>query len=222
MVWAMPQATLITIALLSAALAAGCGERDDDNSAARDIAQAPAAGPAPPAQASAPAVAGASAGSVPAAGVLTGTLPRLNGEPDDLSRYRGEVVLVVNTASECGFTPQFEGLERLYRERKREGLVILGFPADDVVGQEPRSNQEIAGFCKANFGVSFPMFSKSNVVDEPVNPLFASLAASLGEPTYNFNKYLLDRRGRPVQRFEAGIEPDDPRLVARIEELLES
>jgi glutathione peroxidase len=171
---------------------------------------------------SAEAAAASGAAGAPAAGVLTGTLPRLNGEPDDLASYRGKVVLVVNTASECGFTPQFEGLEALYRERRKEGLVILGFPADDIVGQEPRSNEEIAEFCTANFGVSFPMFSKSNVVDEPLNPLFASLAAALGEPSFNFNKYLLDRRGRPIERFDAGIEPDDPQLSARIDELLAS
>jgi glutathione peroxidase len=125
-------------------------------------------------------------------------------------------VLVVNPASECGFAPQFECLEALYRERRDDGLVILGFPADDVVGQEPRSDEEIAEYCRANFGVSFPMFSKSNVVDDPVNPLFASLAAALGEPTYNFNKYLIDRRGRPVEHFDQYVEPDDPELTRAI------
>ncbi len=104
------------------------------------------------------------------AGVLTGTLPLLNGERRDLERYRGKVVIVVNTASECGFTPQFESLEALYQERRDDGLVILGFPADDVAGQEPRSDAEIAEFCEANFGVSFPMFAKSNVVSEPRQP----------------------------------------------------
>ena len=150
-------------------------------------------------------------------GVLTGTLPRLNGEPQDLKAYRGRVVLVVNTATECGFTPQFEGLEELYRERRSEGFVILGFPADDVAGQEPRSDEEIADFCEANFGVTFPMFSKSNVVEDPVNPLFASLDEALGAPSWNFNKYLLDRRGRPLQRFDQSTEPDDPELAAAID-----
>ena len=156
------------------------------------------------------------------AGVLSGTLPLLNGEPQDLAEYRDDVVLVVNTASECGFSPQFQTLEQLYRENRRRGLVILGFPADDIVGQEPRSNEEIAEYCRANFGVSFPMFAKSNVVDDPVNPLFVSLAQELGEPTYNFNKYLLAPGGRPVERYDQFTEPDDPALTERIEQLLRS
>jgi len=101
-----------------------------------------------------------------------------------------------------------------------ERLVILGFPADDVVGQEPRTDDEIAEFCRANFGVSFPMFAKSNVVDDPVNPLFVSLGEELGEPSYNFNKYLIDRRGRPVERFDAPVEPDSPELTEAIEQQL--
>lgn len=154
------------------------------------------------------------------AAVLTGTQPLLNGEPADLSQYMGKVVLVVNTASECGFTPQFEGLEALYEERRADGLVVLGFPADDVANQEPRDDAEIAEFCEANFGVSFPMFSKSNVVDEPVNPLFAALATQLGAPTFNFNKYLIDRKGRPVARFDTSIEPADPELTEAIDQQL--
>ncbi|HZA57773.1 MAG TPA: glutathione peroxidase [Solirubrobacterales bacterium] len=152
--------------------------------------------------------------------VLDHTLPLLDGSKQDLARYRGKVVLVVNTAGECGFAPQFGGLESLYRERRKEGLVVLGFPADDIVGQEPRSDEEIAEFCRANFGVTFPMFSRSNVVDDPVNPLFAELAAALGEPTYNFNKYLIDRRGRPVGRFDQSTEPDDPELTRVVDSLL--
>ena len=100
--------------------------------------------------------------------------------------------------------------------------MILGFPADDVAGQEPRSDEQIAEFCEANFGVSFPMFAKSNVVDEPVNPLFERLAASAGAPTWNFNKYLLDREGEVVERYDAGTSPDDPALLERIDELLRS
>ncbi len=157
----------------------------------------------------------------PGAGpVLRGELPLLNGEPQDLAAYEGKVVLVVNTASECGFTPQFESLETLYEERRPKGFVILGFPADDVAGQEPRSDQEIAAFCEENFGVSFPMFARSNVVSDPVNPLFERLTAAAGAPTWNFNKYLLDRRGEVVERYDVSTEPDDPGLGARIDELL--
>ena len=95
--------------------------------------------------------------------------------------------------------------------------MILGFPADDIANQEPRDDAEIAEFCEANFGVTFPMFSKSNVVDDPVNPLFAALAEDLGEPTFNFNKYLLDRKGRPVERFDTSVEPNDPELIEAID-----
>ena len=161
--------------------------------------------------------------SEPASGqVLSGTQRLLNGKPRSMSVYRGEVVLVVNTASECGFTPQFEGLERLYREHRRDGFVILGFPADDVAHQEPRSDGQIAHFCKANFGVSFPMFAKSNVVSEPLNPVFARLNAAAGPPGWNFNKYLLDRRGQVVEHFDVSTEPDDPGLDAALERLLRS
>ncbi len=155
-----------------------------------------------------------------AGSVLTGEQPLLNGERQDLSAYEDKVVLVVNTASECGFTPQFEGLEALYEKRGSEGFVILGFPADDVAGQEPRSDGQIAEFCEQNFGVSFPMFAKSNVVSEPVNPLFQRLAAAAGPPSWNFNKYLLDRDGRVVERYDVSVEPDDPGLNARIDQLL--
>jgi glutathione peroxidase len=165
---------------------------------------------------------GAAPASVPSGSVLSGTLPLLNGDRQRLSAYRGKVVLVVNTASECGFTPQFEGLESLYRTHRDDGFVILGFPADDVAGQEPRSDGQIAHFCKANFGVSFPMFAKSNVVSEPVNPVFARLDAEAGPPGWNFNKYLLDREGEVVQHYDVSTEPDDPGLNAEIERLLSS
>ncbi len=152
--------------------------------------------------------------------VLAGTLPLLNGEPQDLAEYRGEVVLVVNTATECGFTPQFGGLERLYRRHRDAGFVVLGFPADDVAHQEPRSDEQIAEFCEENFGVSFPMFEKSNVVSEPVNPVFERLTAAAGPPSWNFDKYLIDRGGDVVEHYEVATAPGDPALNARIEQLL--
>ncbi|MDX6678314.1 MAG: glutathione peroxidase [Solirubrobacteraceae bacterium] len=161
--------------------------------------------------------------SVPAAtsvDVLTGTYKRLNGVRDDLARYRGRVVLIVNTATECGYTPQFAGLEKLHRSRRGDGLVVLGFPANDFAGQEPRSDDEIAEFCKANYGVSFAMFSKTRVTGSGANPLYRALTAAAGAPEWNFNKYLVDRRGRVVARFGAGTEPDDPELVDRVDALL--
>ena len=200
-------------AVCAGAALAGCGSSDDERSAPREPAaardrtvQRPAAGSdasTPPAQTT----------------VLRGTYTRLNGIRDDLSRYRGDIVLVVNTATECGFTPQFEGLEALYRKRRDEGLVVLGFPANDFA-QETRSDDEIAEFCKANYGVTFPMFSKTAVTGENANPLFASLTKAAGAPAWNFNKYLLDRSGRVVARFGSATEPGGPELGERIDAVL--
>jgi glutathione peroxidase len=152
--------------------------------------------------------------------VLRGVYKRLNGARDDLADYRGRVVLVVNTATQCGFTPQFDGLEKLYRRYRGKGLVLLGFPANDFAGQEPRSNKDIATFCKNNYGVSFPMFAKTHVVGAHVNPLYSRLTSAKGAPEWNFNKYLLDRRGRVVARFTQNTEPLDSGLVGRIRKLL--
>jgi glutathione peroxidase len=189
-------------------MASGCGDSGEPAlpAAATDTTQREAPLPA--------------ASSGHASGVLTGRFERLNGESVDLARYAGRVVLVVNTATECGFTPQFEGLEALYRERRGDGLIVLGFPANDFAGQEPRSDGEIATFCKANYGVSFPMFSKSHVIGERANPLYRRLNAAAGEPEWNFNKVLVDRRGRVVVRFGAGTEPQSPELAKRLDALL--
>jgi glutathione peroxidase len=156
----------------------------------------------------------------PSDGVLEGSLPLLTGEEQELADFEGDVVLVVNTASECGYTPQFEGLQSLYEERRDDGFTVLGFPADDVAGQEPRDDAAIKKFCEENFGVEFPMFAKSDVTGEGANALFQRLAEVAGEPTWNFNKYLLDRKGRVVEHYEQGTGPDDPELNARIDELL--
>lgn len=141
--------------------------------------------------------------------------------PVSLCRFRGKVLLVVNTASECGYTPQYEGLEGLYRRYRDKGLVVLGFPANDFGGQEPGSNQQIAQFCRLNYGVTFPMFAKTSVVGANANPLFRQLAARTGKPPrWNFHKYLLDRAGQPVAAFESAVEPADLRITAQIEKLL--
>jgi len=177
--------------------------------ARRERSQASASNPTTPAAAAAAA----------AASVLRGAYKRLNGELDDLSAYEGRVVLVVNTATQCGFTPQFEGLEALYRERRGKGLMVLGFPADDF-RQESRSDEQIATFCKANYGVTFPMFAKTRVTGEAANPLFRALNAAQGEPEWNFNKYLVDRRGRVVARYGASTEPAAPELTRKLDSLL--
>ncbi len=149
--------------------------------------------------------------------VLNHTMnPLLPGKAIALSQYAGRVVLVVNVASQCGFTPQYEGLETLYKRYQARGLVILGIPANDFGGQEKGSNKEIAEFCKANFGVSFPMFEK---IDVPIakHPLFAALIARTGQaPQWNFHKYLIDRKGG-VRAFSSTVEPLSATLVSAVE-----
>jgi glutathione peroxidase len=125
---------------------------------------------------------------------------------------------VVNTASQCGYTPQYEGLEALYRKYKARGLVVLGFPSNDFGGQEPGSNREIAAFCVNQYAIDFPMFAKTELEK---NPLYAALAKATGAaPRWNFHKYLVARDGRRVQSFDTRVAPEDPGLAAAIEALL--
>lgn len=153
--------------------------------------------------------------------LLDRTVSNLQDEAVSLCQFRGKVLLVVNTASECGFTPQYEGLEKLYQRYRDRGLVVLGFPANDFGGQEPGSNKQIADFCQVNYGVSFPVFAKSSVVGGNANAVFRELAAATGSaPRWNFHKYLVDRNGAPVASFATRIEPLDPKLVREIERLL--
>mgnify|MGYP006173571591 CR=1 FL=1 len=156
---------------------------------------------------------------------LQHSFPRLQDEkPQDLCQYAGRVVLVVNTASLCGFTGQYEGLEALYRQYGSRGLVVLGFPSNDFGQQEPGSGKEIADFCENTFGVKFAMFAKSSVAPgpgRPVNPLFAALAQKTGSaPKWNFHKYLIGRDGRTVKAYGSRTAPDDKALVAAIEAAL--
>ncbi|MEV4421888.1 glutathione peroxidase [Patulibacter sp. NPDC049589] len=152
--------------------------------------------------------------------LLHGTLPRLDGTPQDLSEYLGKVVLVVNTASKCGLTPHYEGLQALYERLGDRGLVVLGFPANDFRGQEPGTAEEIAEVCRRDYGVTFPVFAKAPVLGDDATPLFRDLTAASEAPDWNFTKYVLDREGRLVRRFEARTEPGDPELAAEIERLL--
>jgi len=156
--------------------------------------------------------------------VLGFEMARITGEREPLETHEGKVVLMVNVASECGYTPQYEGLEALYREFKDEGLVILGFPANDFGGQEPGSNEEILEFCQARFDVTFPMYAKIRVTGDDAHPLYKKLAAQPepvgGPPRWNFTKFLLNHNGRVVNRFEPGVTPADGELRARIEALL--
>ena len=154
-------------------------------------------------------------------GLLDQKMETLTGDDASLCSYAGKVLLVVNTASQCGYTPQYDGLEKLYRKYQARGLVVLGFPSNDFGGQEPGSAKEIAKFCEQNYGVSFPMFAKTAVSAGAANPFYEKLATASGSrPRWNFHKYLVDRRGLKVVPFDTKVTPQDPKLVAEIERLL--
>ena len=140
--------------------------------------------------------------------------------PQNLCQYSGKVTLVVNTASYCGFTSQYEGLEKLYANYKDKGFVILGFPSNDF-SQEPGNNKEIADFCYNTYGVKFPMFAKSSVKGKEANPMFAALVkAGAKYPAWNFNKYLIDREGKLVASFGSSTRPDEKTFVSALEKAL--
>ncbi len=165
--------------------------------------------------------------SVPEAscpGLLNKTFPRLQDEkPQSLCQYSGQVLLVVNTASYCGFTSQYKGLEALYAKYKDRGLVVLGFPSNDFNGQEPGTAKEIADFCTNTYGVKFPMFSKSHVRGDEVNPLHAELIKVSGTtPKWNFYKYLVSRDGRTVTAYNSMTSPDDKGFIQAIEKQLDA
>lgn len=153
--------------------------------------------------------------------LLQHTFPRLQDEsPQSLCQYQGRVILVVNTASYCGFTPQYQGLEALYQRYKDRGLVVLGFPSNDF-RQEKNSNAEIADFCYNTYGVVFPMFAKTGVRGPGANRFYQQLAQATGQaPSWNFNKYLIDRRGRTVIHYESAVAPDNRAFLAQLNQLL--
>jgi glutathione peroxidase len=153
--------------------------------------------------------------------ILDQKFSNLMDEPVSLCQFSGKVALIVNTASECGYTPQYDGLEKLYRRYRDKGFVVLGFPANDFGAQEPGSNKEIAQFCQVNYGITFPVFAKTSVVGAKANPLFRELAAKTGKPPrWNFHKYLLDKAGQPVAAFESAVEPEDRKITSQIEKLI--
>lgn len=143
-------------------------------------------------------------------------------EPRSLCEFQGKVVLVVNTASFCGFTQQYEGLEALYRNYKDQGLVVLGFPSNDFGNQEPGSNQQIAEFCSNTFSIRFPMFAKTKVRGPGANPLFAELARLAEAPGWNFHKYLIGRDGRLVSSYSSAVSPNSRRLRSDLQAALSS
>lgn len=152
-------------------------------------------------------------------------LNTINGENISLSDYEGDLLLIVNTASECGFTPQYEGLQELYESYSDQGFKVLGFPANNFGGQEPGTDEEIAQFCEMNYGVSFPMFSKVSVKGEDQHPLFTHLTSAdnpdfTGEISWNFEKFLVDRNGNVVRRFKSDVKPMSEELTNAISENL--
>lgn len=157
--------------------------------------------------------------------VLEYEMARLDGESQSLKEYEGQVVLIVNVASKCGNTPQYEGLQTLHETYSERGFTVLGFPANNFGNQEPGSDEEIAEFCKQNYGVTFPMFSKISVKGEDIHPLYDELTSMPepigGEVEWNFQKYLVDREGNVVMKFAHRVKPQDERLVGAIESLLE-
>ena len=141
--------------------------------------------------------------------------------PPNAGLVRAQVVIDGRVRKRCGYTPQYESLEKLYRRYRDKGFAVLGFPANDFGGQEPGSNQEIAQFCRVNYGITFPVFAKTTVVGANANPLFRTLATKTGKPPrWNFHKYLLDKAGEPIAAFESAVEPEDQRITAQIEKLL--
>ena len=156
--------------------------------------------------------------------LLQGTYPKLQDEsPQALCQFSGQVILVVNTASYCGFTRQYDGLERLYDRYKALGFVVLGFPSNDFGQQEPDSNKKIADFCRNTYGIKFPMFAKSSVRGSDANPLFKQLAKLTGDsPNWNFHKYLISRDGNQVLSFGSQIAPESKTMTEAVEKMLKS
>jgi glutathione peroxidase len=166
------------------------------------------------------------AAALAASSVHEFTLDAINGTPTPLASFKGKVMLIVNVASQCGYTPQYEGLQALYAKYKDQGLVITGFPANNFGGQEPGTNAEIGAFCKSKFGVTFPMFSKISVEGSDKATLYQFLTDKKVNPKtggaiqWNFTKFLVDRNGKVIQRFEPDVEPLSAGPVSAVEAAL--
>ena len=156
--------------------------------------------------------------------ILDREMERLDGSTESLSTYQGKVVMMVNVASKCGLTPQYKGLQALYDRYQGKGLEILGFPANNFMGQEPGTAAEISEFCEINYGVTFPLFAKISVKGDDIHPLYNELT-SLPEPiggevTWNFQKFVIGRDGQPAAKFGPRTEPESDEIVAELERLL--
>ena len=144
----------------------------------------------------------------------------LDGKIQPLSAYKGKVLLVVNTASQCRYTPQYEGLEKLYQAYRERGFVILGFPSNDFRGKEPGTSTEIGEFCRSRYGVTFPLFDKVNTIEPDASPLYRFLTKKQGPPQWNFHKYLIGKDGQVLQAFKSEIKPDAADIHSAIEAAL--
>ncbi|WP_202901634.1 glutathione peroxidase [Bryobacter aggregatus] len=145
------------------------------------------------------------------------TMNSITGQPVALKQFEGKPVLFVNVASKCGYTPQYEGLEALYRKYKAKGFTIVGIPANNFGSQEPGTNEEIATFCKRTYDVTFPILSKVDVVGPNITPLYQYLTQTGGDVKWNFTKFLVGKDGKVIARYESKVKPDDAALVAAIE-----
>ncbi|MDD8017186.1 MAG: glutathione peroxidase [Bacteroidota bacterium] len=151
------------------------------------------------------------------------TMKTLDGKEKSLADYKGKVVMVVNVASFCGYTPQYKSLEETYKQYKDKGFVIVGFPANNFGKQEPGTDKDIATFCERNYGVTFDLFSKISVKGDDIHPLYKYLTTETdfkGDIGWNFTKFLIDKNGKVVSKFESHVKPNDKEVVAKIEELL--
>jgi glutathione peroxidase len=165
------------------------------------------------------------AGSAVAATIYDFTLPSIDGKPMPLAEFKGKVVLVVNVASRCGYTPQYSALESLYEKYKDQGFVIIGFPANNFGAQEPGTNEEIKTFSSRKYNVTFPMYSKVSVKGDDQTPLYQYLTKQTGpsiagDIKWNFTKFLVDRNGNVVERFESAVTPDSKEVVSAVEKQL--
>jgi glutathione peroxidase len=196
---------IVVVAMSCALVVVGCQRADSSQPAAGE--QAPQA----------------AASSSPA--VIDQTVTTLGGESLDLASFRGHPMLIVNTASKCGYTPQYAGLQKLYERYKDRGLVVIGFPSNDFGGQEPGSAAQIGEFCRINYGVTFPMMAKVHAKGPDMAPIYRTLTERTpdgirGKIRWNFTKFLVDADGRVVARFESAVKPEDPQVIAAIEKLL--
>ena len=156
------------------------------------------------------------------------TMKTIDGKDVKLSSYRGKVVMLVNVASRCGFTPQYEGLQKIYEKYQGQGFVILGFPANNFMGQEPGTDEEIKSFCSLRYNVSFPLFSKISVKGADIHPLYKYLTDKTSNPTFggdiswNFNKFLVDRNGKIIARFSSPDKPEGDKVIQALETALKN